>query len=152
MVVKYIGFGGGYAEYPVYQDTNGKLYFDMNNGQNGLCLYTGAYKKNGLIEGEPVSEVQDTVECKEPFVRNEREFDYMFLSRMKADCEYFLGYGNRYEGHLSGKTVVNHIEQMKALWQSFPENAKPDWLTLEQIEDYEKRMTAGGTYEKCNSN
>ena len=34
MKVKYIGFGG-YMEVPCYQDENGKIYFDENNGRNG---------------------------------------------------------------------------------------------------------------------
>lgn len=46
MKVKFVGFGG-YMEVPCYEDENGKLYFDENNGRNGLDLYTGAYKKNG---------------------------------------------------------------------------------------------------------
>ena len=31
MKVEYIGFGG-YMEIPCYQDENGKIYFDENNG------------------------------------------------------------------------------------------------------------------------
>lgn len=31
---------------------------------------------------------------------------------------------------------------MKALWWSFPESGKPEWLTLEEIKDYERRMAA----------
>lgn len=34
------------------------------------------------------------------------------------------------------------IEYMKALWWSFPESGKPEWLTLEEIKDYERRMAA----------
>ena len=41
--VKYAGFGG-YMEVPCYEDENGKLYFDENNGIGGLNLYTGAYR------------------------------------------------------------------------------------------------------------
>lgn len=48
MKVKYIGFGG-YIEVPCYQDENGKIYFDENNGRNGLNLYTGAYMDCGEI-------------------------------------------------------------------------------------------------------
>ena len=60
------------------------------------------------------------------------QFRYQMLDRMKQDCEYFLGHGN----------VADHIEYMKALWWSFPESGKPEWLTLEEIKDYERRMTA----------
>lgn len=53
MKVSFIGFGG-YTEYPCYEDEKGKLYFDINDGRNGLALYTGAYRdKYGDIDGEP---------------------------------------------------------------------------------------------------
>ena len=31
---------------------------------------------------------------------------------------------------------------MKALWNTFPEDGKPEWLTMEQILNYEKQMLA----------
>ena len=31
---------------------------------------------------------------------------------------------------------------MKALWDSFPEDGKPEWLTMEQILNYEQEMLA----------
>lgn len=69
---------------------------------------------------------------------------YPLLGRMKSDCEYFLGYGNRCEKHLWGKNVSEHIAYMKALWLSFPTEGKPEWLTFEEIEAYEKRMLHDG--------
>lgn len=33
-----------------------------------------------------------------------------------------------------------HIDKMKELYDSFPEGEKPEWLTYEQILDYEKSM------------
>lgn len=29
---------------------------------------------------------------------------------------------------------------MKSIWDSFPADGKPEWLTVEQIENYERRM------------
>lgn len=31
---------------------------------------------------------------------------------------------------------------MKGIWNSFPEDGKPEWLTWEQIEAYEAEMEA----------
>jgi hypothetical protein len=31
---------------------------------------------------------------------------------------------------------------MKALWESFPVDGKPEWLTMEQILNYEQEMLA----------
>lgn len=142
MKVKYIGFGGGYAEYPCYEDEKGKIYFDLNDGRNGLDLYTGAYRhpEDGDICGEPNVRVEEPIECDEPFVRHIREHDYRMLSRYQSDCKYFLGYGHGYEGHLYFKEVNKHCDEMKKLYDSFSDEDKPEWLTAEQIEQYRTDM------------
>lgn len=142
MKVKFIGFGGGFMEYPCYEDENEKIYFDMNNGRGTILLYTGAYRhpEDGDICGEPYSEVLEQVECDEPFKRHLREFDYQLLGRYKSDCDYFLGYGNGYEGHLYFKDVTTHCDEMKKLYDSFSDEDKPLWITSEQIEDYRLKM------------
>ena len=68
-------------------------------------------------------------------------FRYMLLDRMRSDCDYFLGYGRFYTNHLWAGNVVDQIGYMKALWESFPANGKPEWLTMEQINEYEGEMT-----------
>lgn len=65
-------------------------------------------------------------------------FRYELLDRMRSDCEYFLGHGNRQEKYLWGGDVSTHINYMKELWRSF--NEKPEWLTMKQIERYEEEM------------
>ena len=80
------------------------------------------------------------IECDEPFVRHPREFDYMMLDRYRTDCEYFLGYGNGYEGHLYFKSVEEHCDEMEKLWNSFADDEKPEWLTLKQIHEYREKM------------
>lgn len=73
-------------------------------------------------------------------VSKDDSFKYMMLSRYLMDADYFLGAGGGYEGHLYHKSVPNHISAMKELWNSFPEDGKPEWLTMEQINDYETKM------------
>ena len=52
MNVTYIGFGGT-MDVPCYKDEKGNLYFDVNDGKNGLNLYSGAYiTSNGDICGQ----------------------------------------------------------------------------------------------------
>lgn len=58
----------------------------------------------------------------------------------KMDCEFFLGFGNRMEKYLWAGSVAFQIECMKSIWDSFPADGKPEWLTVEQIENYERRM------------
>ena len=66
------------------------------------------------------------------------EYDYMLLDRLRQDCEYFLGNGNRYEKHLWAGNVDDQIAKMKELYNKLPE--KPEWLSMEDIENYEKEM------------
>ena len=71
---------------------------------------------------------------------NDRKFLYMYLSRLQGDCEYFLGYGNRSVRHLPSNSVQEHIYTMKKIYNKFSIDEKPEWLTWEQILDYEKEM------------
>lgn len=73
------------------------------------------------------------------------KFRYQILSRMQSDCEYYLnaGFGNANTGnpkHLWAGDEVKQVEYMKALYNSFPGDAKPEWLSMEQIEEYGQRM------------
>jgi hypothetical protein len=65
---------------------------------------------------------------------------YMMLARLQSDCNYYLGFGNRHEKHLWAGNVADHINEMKKLWNSLPADAKPEWITMQQIEIYEKDM------------
>ena len=66
------------------------------------------------------------------------EHEYRLLSRMKRDCEYFLGAGGRAEKHLWAGNVREQIAKMRELYDALPE--KPEWLTQEDIERYAQRM------------
>ncbi len=69
------------------------------------------------------------------------EFMYRRLNALKSDCEYFLGAGGRNEKHLSeGGSVEKQIAKMRELYDAVPD--KPEWLTAEDIDRYEQRMTA----------
>ena len=69
---------------------------------------------------------------------NENKGDYMLLSRLQSDCEYFLKAGGRSESSLWAGSVKEQIEKMKELWNSL--DKKPEWLSMEDIEKYEKEM------------
>lgn len=68
------------------------------------------------------------------------EFRYALLDRMKQDCQYYLTYGNRNVDTLWASSEQDQIDTMKALWNCFPADQKPEWLTMEQIQSFEKRM------------
>ena len=76
----------------------------------------------------------------ENWSKYEPRFRYMMLSRLKSDCDYYLGYGNHATHQLWAGDVEYHIANMKALWNSFPEEDKPEWLTWDELLEYERRM------------
>lgn len=66
--------------------------------------------------------------------------EYRLLDRLCADCEYFLGEGQRAEKHLWAGSVEAQIAKMWELYAQLPE--KPDWLSPETIDAYARRMAA----------
>lgn len=142
--LKYIGVDEWHR--PVYQDSNGKLFKDVNCGKAPVEICTVC----GGFDGEPDTpiahlkkyqgvEIKITGRENEP--THEEVFNYMLLSRLKMDCEYFLGFGNKSESQLWAKCVKEQIEKMRQLYNSFPDSKKPQFITLEEISNYEKLMT-----------
>lgn len=79
------------------------------------------------------------MELKE-ILKADNKFRYQLLSRLQGDCNYYLGYGNRGKKTLWAGDEKNQIEIMKEIWQSFSTNQKPEWLSWEEILDYEIKM------------
>jgi hypothetical protein len=64
----------------------------------------------------------------------------MLLSRMQADCKYYLGNGHRLKKYLWAGDEAEHIAAMEMLWDSFEPEQKPEWLTAEQLNNYKKQL------------
>lgn len=73
---------------------------------------------------------------------SDNEYQYMLLDRLKTDCEYFLGNGNGSVKHLWAGDIDEQIDKMKELYNSFADNEKPEWITMKDINNYEKKMKA----------
>ncbi len=65
--------------------------------------------------------------------------DYQLLDRLRSDCEYYLGAGQLSEKHLWAGSVEAQISKMRELYAALPE--KPEWLTEQDIDRYEARMS-----------
>lgn len=66
-------------------------------------------------------------------------YRYRLLDRMRSDCDYYLGNGDRHGQYLwMTMDPQGHIDVMRALWDSFDE--KPEWLTREKINWYADQM------------
>lgn len=130
-----------------------KRYFNRDTESGIWFSSDDLYFENGFpIDEDIIFEIFDEkLECialdgngdfdsKKPFVplceRNKFRFEYMMLSRLKMDCDYYLGtYGCT---SLWGVTIQKHIAEMRRLYDFVPE--KPEWLTIEDIDEYERRM------------
>jgi len=73
-------------------------------------------------------------------LKSDAKFRYIMLGRFKSDCDCYLDFGGRSSDVLWAKDEKEHIENMKALHNSFVENDKPEWLTWEDILEYERKM------------
>ena len=73
-------------------------------------------------------------------LKYDEKFRYQLLGKLQADCDYHLGNGNRCIDCLWAKNIEKQINAMRLLYTSFPDDKKPEWLTLEQINEYENKM------------
>lgn len=142
--LQYIGMDSW--DRPVYKDEHDRLWKDLDSREEvspDLCT-----SLNNEFDGEPdtpmrVMEKYKQVQIEfvpERIVRHNDRFHYMLLDRMRSDCDYYLGFGNRNLNHLSSNSAEIHIQKMKDLWNGFPDDKKPEWLTYEQILQYETDM------------
>lgn len=66
--------------------------------------------------------------------------EYQLLDRLRQDCEYYLGNGNRNSKYLWAGSELEQIEKMRELYNKFPDDLKPECITIEDINKYEDKM------------
>ena len=91
-----------------------------------------------VVPPKTVQEISTAEEKAAEPTEQDTSFLYQLLSRLQSDCEYFLGAGQGHEKHLWAGNVKNQIAKMWELYNAVPE--KPNWLTAQDIERYEKQM------------
>jgi hypothetical protein len=122
---------------PVYKCIeNGILWKDLEHGKSDIPELCSCGNE---FDGEPDSPIRKDLEIvyKSKYKESPYRFNYMMLSRLQMDCNAHLGISNR-EFDASRRKEI--IEEMKELYNSFPESEKPEWLTYEEILEYEKLM------------
>lgn len=77
----------------------------------------------------------------------DERFRYQLLDRMRSDCEYYLNNDHISSNRLWAGSAKSQIEVMIAIWNSFPEDGKPQWLTWRQIEKLKADMDAASSRE-----
>lgn len=138
LILRYIG--EDFWSCPVYRDQFDHLWKDIELGNSKISsLYSVT---NNEVDGEPLAPISDEYIIQEPreFQDPQQSFQYMMLGRLRSDCDYYLGYGQRNPKCLYENNEVAHIKAMKRIWNSFPLDKKPAWLTWDKILEYEKAM------------
>lgn len=105
------------AGYGLHHESEDGKYYIMGNGTRAFAVAKQPEKTEKTYESE-----------------------YQLLDRLRTDCEYFLSYGNRATKNLYTGNVEEQIAKMRELYNILPE--KPEWLTEQDIDRYEKLMTA----------
>lgn len=122
----------------VYEDENGRLWKDLDNREGWLGPL---YSCGNDFDGEPCSPMKRDIKCTfigGRVIEDKDRFTYMMLGRLQSDFDYFLGYGNRNPKNLWAGSVKEQIAEMKKLWNCLKEDKKPEWLSMNEIEKYEK--------------
>lgn len=69
----------------------------------------------------------------------DKTFYYQFLDRLKSDCLYYINTQSSAK-YLYFQDVKEHILEMKRIYTSFAPCDRPEWLTMDDILDLEKKM------------
>lgn len=69
---------------------------------------------------------------------SDQQFEYMMLDRLRTDCNYYLKHPH--PKYLWAGSVDGQIAEMRKLYDKL--KVKPEWLTKEDIDGYEKDMKA----------
>ena len=103
-----------------------------------FCSWTGQFSQYKRLTGDDLTRaiIDDVIATHEPA----DSYKYMLLDRLRTDCGYYLDGGNRNCKYLWGGSVKAHLDAMRALYNSFPKNDRPEWLTAKQIERYAAQM------------
>ena len=138
----------GYDDFsnPTYKTKEGTLLKDINDNIELPYLHTVS---GNDIDGEPMTAICNIEKYKNRIVvilgrenepTKDEKFRYMMLSRLKQDCEYYLGNGNRSTKYLWAGSEKDQIQEMKDRYNTFSADKKPEWLTWDDILRYESLM------------
>lgn len=118
--------------------TNEMLSRRYTSIEQAILHIVNCFNENSEIQNK-YSDLQDYI-LNADERENPRKYNYMMLDRLRTDCDYFLDNGNGFLGHLYYKDVNKHIEEMKKIYGSFSEQEKPEWISLQDIENYKEKM------------
>ncbi len=126
----------------IYKNEEG-IYFEKDK-LSGDIIYLGKNPDNealGSIKNiKKYKDMKIITTGDENLPTDYEEFNYMMLSRLMSDCEYYLGNGGKHPQHLWAKDEEKHIKKMEDIFNSFPSSKRPEWLTMDKIKEYKAKM------------
>lgn len=103
--------------------------YDGNDPTN-IINFFDQYEEVSGTPAAILADIDRIIKTSEPADK----YKYMLLDRLRSDCGYYLGYGNRNAAQLWAGCIETHIEAMRRLYYSFPEEDRPEWITAEGLE------------------
>lgn len=139
LILNYVGRNDN--DNKLYQDAEG-VYFEKDDFDD--IIYVGKEYDNdpwGSIRTiERYKDMEVVTVGDENLPTEVEKFNYMMLSRLQTDVKYYLGNGRRHSKHLWAEDEQEHIKEVKKIYNWFKDDKKPEWLTWEQILEYEKEL------------
>ena len=130
----------------LYRDKDGRYYVD-DYSDPVPDSPSVVYRLSPPLEpdGEPDFPITCNIVITNPFTEREKRerwfrHDYMMLSRMQTDCKYYQSASSYNNSHF--QTAKEMIESMKEHWNKIPDDLKPEWISWEEILEYEKKFAA----------
>lgn len=125
LILEFIGINSWRC--PIYRDQHGHFWTDMNRGGGDPDIYS--------LSGDYMDAAPETPINVE-YILDEELIDA--LSAIKTTCDFFLGEGDKNIAIFEEPQDL--INTMKEIWDTLPKTARPEWLTWEQIQEYEKQI------------
>lgn len=125
-------------------DPQGEVIDSAHTNSYDLCGHLrtrfAELHSEGVVNIHPDQRIEERFDPRRSRLEDagRNRFNYMLLSRLQQDCDYYLGAGNRLQKHLWAGNEVGQIGKMKELYDSL--NEKPEWITPEDIARYEAAM------------
>lgn len=128
-------------------DDRGRLTINFTNDDSGKYVeLDGGGRKIQAVPSHRLKRIypedsQTIAEPPEPrFPQEDNSFNYQLLGRLISDCRYYLDMGAGSPKNLWAGSEVEQINMMRSLWDSFPDDKKPEWTSLEEIDEFEAQM------------
>lgn len=121
---------------PVVQKYDTNTYFEPV--EPGI-IEAYIHMNEEITSSTDITSSEDIDRTSEDLLANDAKFRYQMLGRMQQDCNYFLDY--RDPKFLWAGDVNDQIRLMRDLYNSFSDDEKPEWISMDDIDELERAMT-----------